>query len=106
VSFIGPFANRLHDKIGVGVAYARISGRAKDLDRDFAAFLNSNWPIRDYEALLTTSYLAEIRQGWTLQPTLQYVFHPGGGAVRVPESSVPERAKNAIVLGLRTVLKW
>jgi len=106
VSCSGPLAQRPHDKIGLGVAYARISSQARDLDRDFAAFAHSHWPIRDYEALLAVGYRAEIRQGWAVQPTLQYVIHPGGGAVRLTDGAIPERGKNAVVFGVRTVLKW
>ena len=98
VGCVGPFTQRPHDKIGLGFAYAQISGRARDLDRDFAAFFNRNRPIRDYEASLTMSYLEEIKQGWTVQPNFQYIIHPGGGAVRSTHSSIPERAKNAAVL--------
>jgi porin len=106
VNYIGPLAQRPNDKIGLGFAFARISDRARDLDRDVAVFSNSNSPIRDYEALLTMGYLAEIRQGWTMQPTFQYVIHPGAGAVRSTDSAIPERGKNAVVLGVRTVVKW
>ena len=61
-------------------------------------------PVRDFEALAALSYLAEVRQGWTMNPTLQYIVHPGGGYVL--DAGTPKAVKNAFVLGLRTVLKF
>jgi porin len=81
ISIVGLDDKRPHDKIGLGLAYARVSNRARDLDRDYENLGALNRPIRDYEALLSVSYLAEIRTGWTVLPTLQYVIHPGGGYV-------------------------
>ena len=69
------------DKIGLAVAYARISDSARALDRDFEVLANDPRPIRDYEPLVTATYLAEIRKGWNVIPTFQYVIHPGGGYV-------------------------
>ena len=60
--------------------------------------------MRDFEALAAVSYLAEVRQGWTVNPTLQYIVHPGGGYVL--DAGVPQAVKNALVLGVRTVLKF
>ena len=104
ISIIGAMAERPHDKIGLGFAYSRISSRARDLDRDYEALGQTNRPVRDYEALLSLSYLAEIKTGWTMLPTLQYVIHPGGGYVL--DNSVPKPVGNAFVLGLRNVLKF
>src|SRR5205085_3727279 len=53
VSVTGLVRSRPKDRIGVGFGYARISGAARDLDRDFAA--TSPRPVRDHEALLTAS---------------------------------------------------
>jgi porin len=104
VSVIGPLASRPKDKIGFGFAYARISGRARDLDRDFRSFGVSPRPVRSYEALITASYLVQVRTGWTVLPTFQYIIHPGGGYVVDDES--PRAVKNAAVLGLRMTLKF
>jgi len=98
----GPLASRPADKIGLAVAYARISDSARALDRDFEILGNDPRPVRSAETLITASYSAEIRKGWTVIPTLQYVIRPGGGYVG--GSAVP--AGNAMVLGARTVLKF
>jgi porin len=104
IDLIGPMASRPSDKIGLGFAYARISNRARELDGDFALLGQDPRPIRDYEALIALNYLAEIRTGWTLYPTLQYVIHPGGGYVL--EAGVARAVKNATVAGLRSVIKF
>ena len=104
VNVQGPFAARPKDKLGIGFAYARISNRARDLDRDFELFAHDGRPVRDAETLLALSYLAEIRQGWVVHPTFQYIIHPGGGYVL--DAGVPKAVGNAAVLGVRTVLKF
>ena len=76
------------------------------LDADYRAFVNPNWPERNFEGLLTAVYQYQIRDGWTLQPNFQYIIHPGGGATN-PSGPVAGRAlKNAAVLGIRTTLKF
>jgi porin len=104
MNFQGPFLQRPNDKLGLGFGYLRISDRARDLDRDFNQLAGSSRPVRDFEALAALSYLAEIRQGWTVHPTLQYIVHPGGGYV--VDAGVPKAVTNAFVLGVRTVLKF
>jgi len=51
--------------------------------------------VRDYEANLELSYMAQIVPGWTVQPDLQFVWHPSGDASR-----------NAIVGGVRSVWRY
>lgn len=104
IEVIGLAAGRPHDKIGLGFAYARISDAARALDRDYQVLAASTRPVRDYEALVSLSYLAEIKTGWTVLPTLQYIVHPGGGYV-MPDG-VPIAVKNATVLGVRTAVKF
>jgi porin len=60
--------------------------------------------VRDAERLLSLSYLAEIRKGWVVHPSFQYIIHPGGGYVL--DAGIPRAVGNAAVLGVRTVLKF
>ena len=79
-----------------------------ELRRSIAIFkvYGARWPIRSSEALLTAVYQYEVRAGLTLQPNVQFIRHPGGGATN-PLSNLPGRGlKNAGVFGLRTVLKF
>jgi porin len=104
ISIIGLNDKRPHDKIGLGLAYAHVSNRARDLDRDYEALGAINRPVRDYEALLNVSYLAEIKTGWTVLPTFQYIIHPGGGYVF--DNGVPRRVANTAVFGMRSISKF
>ena len=106
IEFIGLSDSRPDDKFGIAAGYAHVSKRAQSLDADYQAFVNANWPARNFEGLLTAVYQYQIRDGWTLQPNLQYIIHPGGGATN-PSGPLAGRAlKNAAVLGIRTTLKF
>ena len=100
----GPFASRPNDQMGLAVAYAQISDQARALDRDFEILDHDPRPVRSAETLITGSYLAEIRKGWSVVPTLQYVINPGGGYVT--EAGVAKPVKDAVVIGIRTILKF
>jgi porin len=64
------------------------------------------WPQRSFEGLFTAVYQYEIRGGWTVQPNLQYIVHPGGGATNPLGTSPGRLLRNAMVLGIRTTLKF
>ncbi|MCD9824429.1 porin [Bradyrhizobium japonicum] len=106
IEFIGLDDRRPDDKFGIAAGYAHVSKRAQALDADYRTFVDPTWPMRSFEGLLTAVYQYQIRDGWTLQPNLQYIIHPGGGATS-PSSAMPGKAlHNATVLGLRTTLKF
>jgi porin len=86
---------RAGDSTGLAVAFARISPAASALDRDQITFTGMGAPIRDYEALVELTYQATINQDWSVQPDLQYVFHPGGSSA----------IANAFVIGIRTFVR-
>lgn len=102
VNVAGFSQTRPNDKIGLGLAVLRISDSARTLDEDFAQLRSQ--PVRSFEALATLSYLAEIKTGWTILPTLQYVIRPGGGYVI--DGAMPVAVRNAVIVGLRSVLKF
>ena len=107
IDFVGFFDQRQHDKFGVAFGYAHVSKRAQALDRDYAFFARlPEWPIRSSEALITASYLYEIKAGWNLLPNYQYIFRPGGGATDPAGPNPGIRLKNASVLGIRSVAKF
>jgi porin len=106
IEFIGLGARRPHDKFGVAAAYAHVSPRARALDLDFRALNGADWPLRSSEALLTAVYQYEVRAGLTLQPNVQFIRHPGGGATDPLGSAPGTHLKNAVVLGLRSILKF
>lgn len=106
VEFLGVAPSRPNDTFGIALEYIRISDAARQHDRDVQFFTNTAVPIRDYEAVLELTYQAEIRPGWLLQPTFQYVVHPAGGMVDPNDPSHTKRIKDAAVFGLRTILKF
>ena len=94
-----PFRERPDDVLTLGVAYAHISGQAALSDR----LAGPATPVRDHEAVVELSYAASIRPGWTVQPDLQYVLHPGGNVADPIRGGV---IGDALVLGLRTTLSF
>jgi porin len=52
-------------------------------------------PIRDFEMNVELTYRAQIMNGWTVQPNLQYILHPNGDAT-----------KNAMVMGVRSLWRY
>jgi porin len=106
LTFNGPFESRPNDKFGLGIAYARISPRARDLDRDFEVFTGVQRTIRDAETVFAATYWAEVRDGWIIHPSVQYVKHPNGGALDPADAAGGGPLKDAIVLALRSIVKF
>jgi len=97
---------RPKDKIGVAITYARISDGARQFDRDVQIFTGIASPVRDYEAVLEVTYLAEVKAGIAVQPVFQYVAHPAGGAVDPNDATQTRRIKDAAVFGVRTTINF
>jgi porin len=94
IVFAGMIPQRPDDKFGAAVMHARFSDAVRAHDWDFARF-NGPTVIRDHETNLELTYVAQVVPGWTLQPVLQFVWHPNGDASR-----------NAVVVGLRSLLRY
>jgi carbohydrate-selective porin OprB len=73
----------------------RFSDAVRGFDRDTIAFTGIPGPIRDYEANLEISYMAQIVPGWTIQPNVQRIWHPSG-----------DGSRNAIVTGVRSLWRF
>jgi porin len=104
--FTGFNETRPDDIIGIGVAYGRVSPQAAAYDRDVAAITGMSIPVRNYEALIELTYQMQLAKNWSVQPDLQYVIHPGGNVPNPRDPSGTTAIPNAIVLGVRTVLKF
>ena len=94
IVFAGLNASRPDDRFGVSVVYSRFSDSASAFNQDQINFGVPTF-VRDYEANLELSYVAQIVPGWTMQPDFQYIWHPSGQAGR-----------DAKVVGIRTMLKY
>jgi porin len=55
--------------------------------QDANALLPGAFTPVDYETVLEVSYKLQLAAWWTLQPSLQRVFHPGGSAA-IPDATV------------------
>lgn len=86
---------RPDDRFGASVVYSRFSNGVRGFDQDLINISGVPGNVRDYEANIELSYVAQIVPGWTVQPDFQYVRHPSGVAGR-----------DAKMLGVRSILKF
>jgi porin len=86
---------RQDDRFGASFVYSRFSDSVSAFDQDVINFSGVPGVVRDYEANLELTYVAQIVPGWTLQPDIQYIWHPNGQAGR-----------DAKVAGIRTTVKY
>jgi porin len=102
----GLVPGRPADRFGVAVAMMRISGAARNLDRDTQFFSGLPSPVRSNETLLEFIYEAHIKPGWLLAPYFQYVFRPSGGIPNPNDPSGISRIGDAAVFGLTTTVRY
>jgi porin len=102
----GLIPGRPVDRLGVAVALMRISGAARNLDRDTQFFSGLPSPVRSNETLLEFIYEAHIKPGWLLAPFFQYVFRPSGGIPNPNDPSGISRIGDAAVFGLTTTVRY
>jgi len=80
----GLIPSRDYDTLGLAASYLEISDEIRRAQRDVnAAFVAGGagplfTRIADYEGVIELSYKAQLTAWWTLQPSVQRVFHPGG----------------------------
>jgi porin len=96
-----PFRKRPDDIIGLGIAFAHISNSARRLARDANHFQDLLRPVPDHEAVAELSYQLAVARAAFVQPNIQYVLHPGGGAA----DALGKRIPNALVIGIRTSIR-
>jgi len=91
----GLIPTRDWDTLGIAGSYLEISDDLRRAQRDINNQLSSFGvpaPFRhraDYEAVFELSYKAQMTAWWTLEPSLQRVFHPGGRVQgNIPDSWV------------------
>ncbi|EPY01190.1 carbohydrate porin [Magnetospirillum fulvum] len=98
----GTFEGRDDDVAAIGFAYAGASDRLSQRDADARALAGSRAGDHDYEAMLEVSYRYKVTPWMTLVPDAQYIMHPGGTSDYTDANG--ETIKDAVILGLRTVL--
>lgn len=102
LGYVGLIPGRDNDTLALGVAYMKISGDARNLDRDTQALTaDPAYPLRDHETVFELSYTAQVAPWWSVQPDFQYIVHPGGHVTN-PEDASGDTIDNATVMGVRT----
>ncbi|GLK78320.1 carbohydrate porin [Methylopila turkensis] len=101
----GMVPSRPADVFGVAVAYADFSPALAHADRAANVEAGVRGPVRDFEMTFEANYRAEIVPGLTVQPTAQYVVHPGG-SVAHPKGDGRRRIPDALVFGLTTIARF
>jgi porin len=95
IVFAGLVPGRPDDKFGASAMVARFSDALRGFEHDQIAFSGVPGVVRDYEANLEFTYVAQIIPGWTVQPVVTRVWHPNGDASR-----------NAWVTGARSIWRF
>jgi porin len=104
VAYKGLIPSRVDDILGLGFAYAGVSDAASSLDRD-ALVLSGSGVVRDHEAVIELNYQAQVAPWWSVQPDLQYVFHPGG-RIANPLVTAGATIRGAALIGIRSTIKF
>jgi porin len=104
IVFSGMIPSRPNDKFGASFIHANISNQVRGFDRDMIAHSGIAQPVRSNELTIELSYQAQIKPGWTLQPTFEYVTRPGG---HISDPDRPERPiKSGAIFGVRTTIAY
>jgi len=83
----GLIPSRDWDTLAIGASYLQLSDDLRRAQRDANALAPGSFVVSDYESVLEISYKLQMTAWWTLQPSLQRVFHPGGSAA-IPDATV------------------
>lgn len=79
----GPIPSRDWDSVGVAASYLKMSHdirRAQgDINTFYAPFVGANvLPEADHETVLEMNYRAQMTAWWSIDTSVQHVWHPGG----------------------------
>ncbi len=98
--FKGLVPNRDWDTLGLGFSYLEISDDISNAVRTVNSTYLTGFKIPDYEGLIELSYKAQMTAWWTVQPSLQWVLHPGGYTNLINQPS------DAIAFVLQSTLRF
>ena len=105
-NFQGLVPGRPDDQFAFLGALTKVSGAVRAADRDANLYNATATPLRNLEALAEATYAVRVREGFLIQPNVQYVFHPGGGIADPRDPLGAHRAPNAVVIGFRTTIQY
>jgi porin len=106
LNFTGLWSARPDDAFGFAVAFSHISDAYRAAEKDVAFYSGLPTGTPSYEAVLEATYSAQIIPGWSVQPDLQYVIHPDGGAANLANPIGLRPLPNALVIGVRSTVKF
>ena len=104
-AYKGLFESREDDTLGLSVGRAQIARDARRADQDQIAFTGQAMPVRKAETVFEATYQAVVVPGFTVQPDIQYIAHPGAGIAN-PYNGSGRRVKNATALGVRAAVQY
>jgi porin len=100
MTFHEPFLGRDDDTFGIGMGFAKVSGREAQFNQATAFFTDTFVPARTSETFFEVTYQYQVTPWLQLQPDVQYVINPGGGLANPNGNGV---IKNEFVIGLRAI---
>lgn len=74
----GLLPTRRWDSLALAASYLEFSRDIRHAEQALNALAPGSVAPVDYETVVELSYKAQLTAWWTLQPSLQHVFHPGG----------------------------
>jgi porin len=98
--FKGLIPGRDWDTIGLGLSYLEISDDISDAVRTVNSTYATNFKLPDYEGVIELSYKAQMTAWWTVQPSLQWVLHPGG------YTNLTNQPSDALAFVLQSTLRF
>lgn len=95
----GLIPSRDWDTLGVAFSYLKVGDDLRRVQGDLNTLLGSSiLPKADYEAVLEMNYKIQLTAWWTVDASVQRVFHPGG--------RISAKTPDAWILGLQTMLRF
>jgi porin len=83
----GLIPHRDWDTLAFGASYLQLSDDLRRAQQDANALVPGAFVVSDYETVLEVNYKLQMTAWWTLQTSLQRVFHPGGSPA-IPDATV------------------
>ncbi len=102
-TFKGPLESRPDDKLGMAFTMMKISKTARAFYQDGFLAGTGLVPLKPYELVTELTYLYTFSKNFSLQPSLQYVIHPGAGLPSPASRDLQIPRRNAWVLGVRAI---
>ena len=83
----GPIPSRDWDTLALAASYLQFSRGLRHAEQELDEIAPGSVVPVDYEGVVELSYKAQLTAWWTLQPSVQHVFHSGGSAA-LPDPTV------------------